>query len=292
MSSPRVSIVVIAEDGPQQQPDRALTRSLDSSDDQLSGGGIQRILAGRPAEVWTDRDDLDRLALPGATPAELRNAALAACKAPLVVLLEPSEQLAPGALERHVSALEGEDCAASYGRTAVRDEEGRTRSLPQRGKGGEVEASLLRDRHLLASSAALVWRRDALGEAPFSDHVTGPARRLDLALRLARGNTFSFHPAVVAERSAERLGLSELEELVRVLVGLVFAPDSLPAELEEPARRRLARHLVGMGKLHYRAEDYPRAGKLFDEAVRTAPHYFRGRRYQFLNFVKNTISRG
>lgn len=292
MSSPRISIVVIAAERPGQPPEPALARSLDSSEDQLGPGEVQRILAGQPAEVWTDRDDLDRLALPGASPAELRNAAWAACKAPLVVFLDPSEQLAPGALERHVSALEGEECVASYGRTAVRDEEGRARSLPQRGKGGEVEAQLLRDRHLLASSAALVWRRDALGEAPFADHETGPARRLDLALRLARGNTFSFHPAVVAERGPERLGLSQLEELVRVLVGLVFAPEPLPAELEEPARRRLARHLVGMGKLHYRAEDYPRAGKLFDEAVRTAPHYFRGRRYQFLNFVKNTISRG
>lgn len=290
MSSPRISVVVVAEEEPRSQPDSTVARSLESSEGQLAGG-IQRILAGRPVEVWTERDDLDRLVMPGASPAELRNAALAACKAPLVVLLEAGEQLAPSALERHVSALEDEDCVASYGRTAVRDAEGRTRSLPQRGKGGEVEGQLLRDRHLLASSAALVWRRAALGEAPFSEHDTSPARRLDLALRLARGNTFSFHPTVVAERNAERLGLSELEELVRVLVGLVFSPDSLPSELEEPARRRLARHLVGMGKLYYRAEDYPRAGKLFDEAVRTAPNYFRGRRYQFLNFVKNTISR-
>ena len=34
-----------------------------------------------------------------------------------------------------------------------------------------------------------------------------------------------------------------------------------------------------------------KAGRFFDEAVKAAPAYFKGRRYQFLNFVKNTFGR-
>jgi hypothetical protein len=112
-----------------------------------------------------------------------------------------------------------------------------------------------------------------------------------VALRLARLGDFVFHPAVVAERQAEVVTLGGLEELVKVLIGVLYSGSPLDEKVEARARFRLARHLVAMGKIHYRNEDHKLAGNFFDEALKAAPAYFKGRRYQFMNFVKNTIPR-
>jgi hypothetical protein len=80
--------------------------------------------------------------------------------------------------------------------------------------------------------------------------------------------------------------LGVLEELVKVLVMVLYGFEPLRERSEHKLRKRLARQLVALGKYHYRRERTEVAGRYISEAVRIAPAYFKGRRYQFLNFVK------
>jgi tetratricopeptide (TPR) repeat protein len=290
VSLPRLSLILVALSA----SDDAVAAALESIHGQLEGAQV--ILVGR-TEALAERlagfkGGYEALELPEASPAEARNAALERARSPLVAVVDGHERVSAGALQRHVEALEAEpQLVGSYGRTAVHEKE-RVRERPDHGKGGTLFRRLLKVKHLIASSAALVWRRDALGAAPFEDYRAPESLRLSFALELAREDReFVFQPAVVAERSAEALDVDGLEELVRVLVGVVYAPEPLEERVEQRARRRLARRLVAIGKHHYRLEDYGRAGRFFDQAVKAAPAYFRGRRYQFLNFVKNTLSK-
>lgn len=228
----------------------------------------------------------------GATPrGEARNRALRGVQTEYAAIVDGHEWLAAGALVRQVAGLDGEPAAvASYGRTAVHTGS-QVRVRPEEGRAGDVLGRAVSDKHLLSAAAALVWRRAALPAAPQGPYTTSWALRLDLTLALARRGAFAFHPAVLAERTDEVDDVVVQEELVKVLVGVLYAPEPLDPSLEARLRVRLARHLVAIGKHHYRAEDYTRAGKLFDEAVRAAPGYFKGRRYQFLNFVQKTLAR-
>lgn len=198
----------------------------------------------------------------------------------------------PDALAGLVEALEAEpDVAAAYGRTAVHRSEDRVRTYPDEGHEQEMFGNLLRDKHLVAASGALLWRRDAGGADPYAGFATAPALRLAHVLALGRtGRPFAYVDRVVVERKVEALDMETQEELIKVVVAVLFGPERLDEELESRARFRLARHLVALGKLHYRAEAYDRAGRLFDEAVRSAPAYFKGRRYQFMNFVQRTLA--
>lgn len=288
--APSVTIIVIAQGA---EPAR-VAGAVESVRGQVAGAQI--LVAGNLSDPDLTNTlvpfdgDFTPLDLPQASPAELRNEAVAAAEAPFVVVVEGYERLAPEALPRHLGAL-SEGLVASYGRIAVHDG-GAVRVRPEHGKGGSVFARLLKEKHLVSASCALVWRRDAFGdEAPYGDYSSPAALRLDLSLKLAGKGEFVFHPVVVGERQTEKLDLVGLEEMVRVLVGILYGPDHLEEKLEQRARFRLARHLVAIGKHHYRQEDYRRAGKFFDEAVKAAPGYFKGRRYQFLNFVKNTLTR-
>lgn len=226
-------------------------------------------------------------------PAAARNEACARARGEFHLVVDGGERLAPGAVEAHLEALGGdESLVASYGRTAVR-RGGRIRLLPEEGKHGSVARRLLGEKHLVASSACLAWRAAACDGPPFSgEYASGRALRLDLALRLAAGGRpFAFLPCTVAEREPERLDRDAHEEMVKVFLGVLYGPESLDEKSEQRARFRLARSLVALGKSYYREGDHRRAGKLFDEAVKAAPGYFRGRRYQFLNFVKTTFAR-
>lgn len=282
--APPLSVVLIA----QQASDNQLARAASSLEGQVSGA--QLLVTGASASAPLG-PEWERLELAETAPHELRNAALAHATAPFVTVVEGHEWFGPNSLQRHVESLRDQpELVASYGRVAVH-ELGRVRVRPEQGRGGAVFRRLLREKHLVAASAALIWRREALAAAPYPELTSPPALRLALALELARAGEFAFHATVVAERDPEQIELVVLEEFVRVLCGVIYDPALQDEKIEERARVRLARYLVAIGKLHYREADYPRAGRFFDEAVKAAPGYFKGRRYQFLNFVKTTLNR-
>ena len=282
--TPPLTVVLIG----QQASDAQLARAASSLEGQVSGAQLLVTGAAPSAALGPE---WERLELSESVPHELRNAALRRAAAPFAVVVEGHEWFAPNSLQRHVETLRDQpELVASYGRVAVHGQ-GRVRVRPEQGRGGAVFRRLLREKHLVAASAALVWRREVLTDAPYPELTRPPALRLGLALELARVGEFAFHATVVAERDPEQIELETLEEFVRVLCGVIYDPSLEDNKIEERARVRLARYLVAIGKLHYREADYPRAGRFFDEAVKAAPGYFKGRRYQFLNFVKTTLNR-
>lgn len=288
--SPPLTVVFVAREGRGEQVGRAFR----SAQGQVEGA--QLLVAGQAGALRSElagvSEDYEALELPDATPAEVRNAAVASAKAPFVCVVEDHEWLAGGGLQRNLETLRDQpDLVASYGKVAVHSD-GRVRVRPEHGKGGDVGRRILSEKHLIAASGALVWRREALGATPYpADLTRAPALRLSLGLDLAKAGPFGFHTSVVAERDPESIELTTLEEFVRVICKVVYDPSLEDERVEDRARKRLARYLVAMGKLHYRSEDYARAGRFFDEAVKAAPGYFKGRRYQFMNFIKTTMDR-
>jgi len=311
----RLSLIVVA-DGTPEQVRAALESACSARTAARCAAQCEILVAGASEEAGDPMAEAlsgfagDFRSIQGSLtePGPLLNGALAAARGAYVLMIEAHERISAGALDRHLEALEGEpELVASYGRTAVQ-RGGQVRVRPEHGKGGPVFNRLLKEKHLVSSTASLVWRRDALvnGAEPFpgverrsasrgvpacADYCSPAARRLDLCFKLASRGEFTFHPAVVAERSDETLEIPALKELVKVLLGVLYGHASLEEKPEQRARFRLARHLVAIGKLYYRAEDYRHAKTFFDEALKAAPGYFKGRRYQFLNFVKNTLAR-
>lgn len=283
-----VSILIMAHEA---EPER-VRQALASARAQASGHEL--IVVGELPPGEEAAGVVVMPAAPGSTQAAARNEAIARAKGDLVVIVEAHERLAPDAVSRHVAALDAEpEAGASYGRTAI-EEDGQVRLRPDAGKSGRILARLIHDKHLLASSACAMWRKSALGATPYdATFRSAPALRLAMALRVAQeGVEFVFHPTITAERAAERQDLAGLEELVRVFLGVLYGTTALEEKAEHRARMRLARQLVAIGKHHFRQGDHRRAGKFFDEAVKAAPSYFKGRRYQFMNFVaKNVLSR-
>jgi glycosyltransferase involved in cell wall biosynthesis len=284
----QLTVVILATDG------AATAAALESLSGQAAGAQVIVVgdLAGNPdlAKAVSEGDATGIQAPTDGPLGAWRNTGLAKAEGEFVVVLDPGERVARDSLDRHLDTLSADPgLVASYGRTAIQ-QTGRLRLRPEQGRSGTITRRLLKHKHLISSSACLLWRRAALN-GPFPELQTPAALRLDLGLRLSRAGNFVFHPTVVAERDSEEVQLSGLEELVKVLIGVLYSGEPLDEKIELRARFRLARHLVAMGKLHYRAEDYTRASKFFDEAVKAAPGYFKGRRYQFLNFVKNTLTR-
>lgn len=286
-----LSVVILAKEA------KATRAAVDSVLDQVDG--LQMLVAGDLEADAALRDalvphegDATLLAVSGEeTLGAWRNTALARCEREFVLFVDPGERVARDSLARHLESLRGDpSLVASYGRTAVH-EFGRVRVRPDQGRSGRVTRRLLKEKHLLASSASLAWRRAALDDAPFQAFNSPVALRLEIGLQLSRAGDWVFHPAVVAEREGEEVDLAGLEEVVKVLIGVLYSGTPLDEKVEQRARFRLARHLVAMGKIHYRNEDHKRASSFFDEALKAAPGYFKGRRYQFMNFVKNTITR-
>lgn len=282
-----VSILVVAQPN---EGERAL-RALASA--RAQAGSPELLLLADDSIAGVDAD-VTRLSTTGAPSAAARNEALASARGELVMIIEGHERVAPGALAQHLEALAATPSAvASYGRTAVQESD-RLQLRPDSGRSGRILPRLIHDKHLIDASAAVLWRRAALGAAPYADGFASlAAMRVGVALQVARkGGEFVFLPALVAERDAERQDLAALEELVRVFLSLLYGPDALDDKAEQRARKRLARQLVAIGKHHFRQGDHKRAGKFFDEAVKAAPSYFKGRRYQFMNFVaRNVLSR-
>jgi hypothetical protein len=231
----------------------------------------------------------------GATPAALRNAGIAAATGRYVCVIEPGESLAAkDVLARQAAALDAETSAiASYGQTLVETPNGAPRARPERGRGGWILRRVVQHKTHVASSACILWRRDMLPAAPYDESYRTPAGMLlALLVTTSRDHPFLFQQLVVAHAAPRREDLASLEEYVKVFVALLYGATKLDERLEARVRFRLARHLVALGKHHYRKGDHARAGRFFGKAVEAVPSYFKGRRYQFMNFLKGVISRG
>ncbi len=233
------------------------------------------------------------LDVPGASAAALRNAAWVHASRPYVVFVEPDETLAAkDVLARHAAALDADVAvAASYGQTTIERPQGPV-VRPSRGRGGRIQRRLVQQKELIASAASVLWRKDALPARPFDEaNATPSSLLLALTLSVAGERPFHYMAVPVARSVARKETLGSLEEKARIFLGLLYGARALDERLEQRVRFRLARHLVAIGKHHYRAGDFAKAGSFFGEAVKAAPSYFRGRRYQFLNFVKRVIAR-
>jgi hypothetical protein len=233
-------------------------------------------------------------AAPDASPAALRNMGIRAAAGRYVCVLEPGEALRSNeALASLVDALEAEPQAvASYGRTEVEESPGNVRARPAYGRGGLILRRLVQHKGYIASSASIAWRRAHLPQTVYDEAYRTPmGLLLALLVRTSAARAFVFQPTVIARVRPPRDTLATLEESVKVFVALLYGADPLDERVDARVRFRLARHLVALGKYHYRKGDHSRAGKLFAEAVKAAPVYFKGRRYQFMNFLKGIISR-
>jgi len=227
------------------------------------------------------------------TPAAVRNAGVKVSTAPYFCLVEPRERLVgKDVLARHVAALEADPTAvASYGRTEVDEGPGVVRARPERGRGGWILRRLVQHKALVASAASVVWRRSLLPERPWDEsYKTSSGLLLALLVAASKDHPFLFLPDTVARTEKKKDELQVLEEQVKVFVALLYGATKLEERLDARVRFRLARHLVALGKHHYRQGDHARAGRLFGEAVKAVPSYFKGRRYQFMNFLKGVIA--
>lgn len=229
-----------------------------------------------------------------ASPAALRNAAVREARAPYVCLVEPGERLeGTDALAAAAAALDADPAAlAVYGRTLV-EEKGARRARPERGRSGRILRPLVQYKAFVSALASVVWRREELAKRGFGEAYRTPQGLL-LALLVDASHddeAFAFLPRTQAVTGLVRDDPASLEEKVKIFVALLYGASRLDERIEVRVRFRLARHLVALGKLHYRKGDHTRAGKLFGEAVKAAPSYFKGRRYQFMNFLKGVIAR-
>ncbi len=230
----------------------------------------------------------------GATPGAIRNAGIEAATGGYVCVIEPGEVLrGKDSLSRHVAALEADrNAIASYGRTEVDEGRGTLRAMPDRGRGGLILRRLVQHKGFIASSASVVWRRSMLPSPVYDDVYRTPSGLLlSLLIAASADRPFLFQQATVAHAPAERSSLEVLEESVKIFVALLYGATQLDERIEPRVRFQLSRHLVSLGKHHYRKGDHARAGRLFAEAVKAAPGYFRGRRYQFMNFLRGVIAR-
>ncbi len=227
------------------------------------------------------------------TPASLRNAGVQVAQGKYVCFIESSERLeGEDVLARQVAALEADQSAvAIYGRTAVDEAPGVLLVRPERGRGGWIMRRLVQHKLLIASSASVVWRRSMLPEKPWDESYRTPAGLLlSLLVNESKDHPFLFLPDTVAHAEKRKDEAAVLEEHVKIFVSLLYGATRLEERLDARVRFRLARHLVALGKHHYRKGDHARAGRLFGEAVKAVPSYFKGRRYQFMNFMKRVIA--
>lgn len=226
------------------------------------------------------------------SPAAVRNAGVQIAQGQYLCVIESSERLeGEDVLARQVAALEADPSAvAIYGRTAVDESPGVVLVRPERGRGGWLMRRLVQHKTLIASSASVVWRRSLLPDRPWDDSYRTPAGLLlSLLVSESKDHPFLFLPDTVAHAEKRKEDASILEEQVKVFVSLLYGAVRLDERLDARVRFRLARHLVALGKHHYRKGDHARAGRLFGEAVKAVPSYFKGRRYQFMNFMKRVI---
>ena len=112
--------------------------------------------------IGPHKANLRHLPAAGLSPSEARNHAVAEADTPYLIVVDPGERLASDALTRHVAALDeaDDDTVASYGRTAIHRGV-HVRMRPDTGRGGQILKRLIKDKHVLASSACVMASRRA-----------------------------------------------------------------------------------------------------------------------------------
>lgn len=237
--------------------------------------------------------------------ARARNAGVAASDARYIAFLVPADEWERGHLALHVSTLENDSSiGASYGRYTVRRDDGTLKTRPSTGAQGDIFEPLIQQRQLFYTPSVVMARREALSRTPpassGSSHriLRGPVDEtldgvgvLDLLLRLSRDWKIAFvEEAAPVLTPANRPHDGIIERRIRIFIGLLYGPQKLEEDVEHLVRGRLAHELTALGKLYYGREDYDRAGRFFREAAKASPGYFKGRRYQFVNYVREMLS--
>jgi glycosyltransferase involved in cell wall biosynthesis len=234
-----------------------------------------------------------RLSLPGEGRAEVWNQALGMAEGGYMSFMDAGHILSEGCLVALLEPLNrDENLGGSFGRTAVIDGEANVRDHPENGRTGRIFNRLIDKKHYFASYPSVMFRKRTV-ELGFNEiYRTPKAVFLEYVLNVTSFHPFFFVDRVVVTAPSVKEDSMILEELVKVFVAVLYGVDDLSERSEQKVRKRLARQLVALGKYHYRREDYDKAGRFISQAVHIAPTYFKGRRYQFLNFVKDLMTRG
>ncbi|MDF1664682.1 MAG: glycosyltransferase family 2 protein [Planctomycetota bacterium] len=233
-----------------------------------------------------------RLSLPGVGRAEVWNQAMAMVEGDYLTFLDAGHLLAEESLKALMAPLDQDiNLGGSFGQAAIIDGEANVRSHPENGRTGRIFNRLIDKKHYFAAYPCVMFRKSVM-EVGFNEvYRTPKAVFLEFALTLTNFHPFFFVDETIVTAPSEKEDCLILEELVKVFVTVLYSFEDLSERSEQKVRKRLARQLVALGKYHYRREDYDKAGRFISQAVQIAPTYFKGRRYQFLNFVKDLMSR-
>ena len=292
---PDVSCILVASGAPS-----TIERTL-ASLEHAGGGRVELIFAdnslnpekSEAVDAMIDALGGRRVERRGAGRAELWNAAVESADADMLLLLEAGHVLGEGSLTDLRDSLTADpNLAGSYGRAAVIDGEANTRLHPEKGKTGSIFNRLVEKKHFLAGTSCVLLRRSAFLGLFNEVYTTPRAVFLEFMLQVSFVRPFVFLDRTVTTCPVMVEDEQVLEELVKVFVTVLYGAMVLPERSEEKVRKRLSRQLVNLGKLHYRKENYDKAGRFISQAVKIAPTYFKGRRYQFLNFVQELLARG
>jgi glycosyltransferase involved in cell wall biosynthesis len=234
-----------------------------------------------------------RLSLPGEGRAEVWNQALGIAEGDYLSFVDAGHILAEGSLAALAAPMDrDENLGGSFGRTTVIDSEANVRNHPENGRTGRIFNRLIDKKHFFASYPCVMIRKK-VGKIGFNEiYRTPKAVFIEHVLSITAFHPFFFVDQVVVTAPGTKEDSMILEELVKVFVSVLYGFEDLSERVEQKVRKRLARQLVALGKYHYRREDYDKAGRFISQAVHIAPTYFKGRRYQFLNFVKDLMRRG
>lgn len=224
--------------------------------------------------------------------AELWNEGLLRSTASVLLILEPGQILAEASLSTLLQGLsEDESFAGAFGRTAVVTGDADVREHPDSGKTGRIFNRLIEKKHFVACTGCVLFRRECF-EGYFNEiYGSGEIAFFEHLLHVAHFHPFRFVNQLVVTAPNVAHTQETLEEMVKALVAVLYGVEDLSERCEQKVRKRLARALLALGKSFYRREQYEHAGRYINQAVKMAPTYFKGRRYQFLNFVKDLLSR-
>ncbi len=163
------------------------------------------------------------------------------------------------------------------------------RRRPKRSFSGQILHRLLETGTELPISTLLV-RRSVLDRYRPLNTDFKILSDYDLILRMARDEAFACIDEVLVEHRPLLTDLYQYdEERLRVYISLFYGWPELDPQISRLVRFRFARQLIRVGKHSYKKGDFEKAGRIFREVVKVAPYLFRGRRYQFLNFVKSLL---
>ncbi len=227
--------------------------------------------------------------VPGGGVGVAVNRALDAARGEFVGLVPAGDILLTGSLRRRLRYFErGAEsivfCAAkAFERGNV------VRRRPKRGFDGQILHRLLETGTELPISTVLVRKSVLDRYRPLNaDFKILPD--YDLILRMARREAFGCIDEVLVEHRPLLTDLYQYdEERLRIYISLHYSWPQLDARAQRLVRFRFARQLIRVGKHSYKKGDFEKAGRIFREVVKVAPYLFRGRRYQFLNFVKSLL---